>query len=144
MRSGLVALLAGEATISAIVGSRIYISKAPQKAALPHIIITQMSSDELPALDTTPGLRFLDFDIDCKADRSLESYTLGNAVRVFLDDYTGAAGSQTVGAVIMNDESYRLRTSDRRQRYRRACHTSGCHHPVHTILKGLNNVKDQS
>ena len=105
MRSGLVALLAGEATISAIVGSRIYISKAPQKAALPHIIITQMSSDELPALDTTPGLRFLDFDIDCKADRSLESYTLGNAVRVFLDDYSGAAGSQTVGAVIMNDES---------------------------------------
>jgi hypothetical protein len=105
MRSGLVSLLTGEATISAIVGSRVYITKAPQKAALPHIVITQMGSDELPALDATPGLRFVDFDIDCRADRSVEAETLGNAVRVFLDDYTGTAGSQTIGAVIMNDES---------------------------------------
>jgi len=105
MRSGLVSLLTGEATISAMVGSRVYITKAPQKAALPHIVITQMGSDELPALDATPGLRFVDFDIDCRADRSVEAETLGNAVRVFLDDYTGTAGSQTIGAVIMNDES---------------------------------------
>jgi len=105
MRSGLVALLAGESTISNVVGSRIYISKAPQTAAFPHIVITQMGSDELPALDGTPGLRFLDFDIDCRAERSVEAYTLGNAVRVFLDDYTGTAGTQTVGAIIMNDES---------------------------------------
>lgn len=105
MRSGLVSLLTGEATISAIVGSRVYISKAPQKAALPHIVITQMGSDELPAIDGTPGLRFLDFDIDCRCDRSVEAETLGNAVRVFLDDYTGTAGSQTIGAVIINDES---------------------------------------
>jgi len=105
MRSGLVALLAAESTISTLVGSRIYVSYAPQTAALPHIIITQMSSDELPALDSTPGLRFVDFDIDCKADRPLEAYTLGNAVRVFLDDYSGTAGSQTIGAVILNDES---------------------------------------
>ena len=105
MRSGLVALLAGESTISNIVATRIYISKAPQTAPLPNIVITQMGSDELPALDGTPGLRFLDFDIDCRAERSVDSYTLGNAVRVFLDDYSGAAGSQTVGAIILNDES---------------------------------------
>ena len=105
MRSGLVALLAGESTISNIVATRIYISKAPQTAPLPNIVITQMGSDELPALDSTPGLRFLDFDIDCRAERSVDSYTLGNAVRVFLDDYSGPAGSQTVGAIILNDES---------------------------------------
>ena len=105
MRSGLVTLLTGESTISTIVGSRVYISKAPQKAAFPHIVITQMRSDELPALDGTPGLRFLEFDIDCKSERSVEAQTLGDAVRVFIDDYTGAAGSQTVDAVILNDES---------------------------------------
>ena len=105
MRSGLVALLAGESTINSIVGSRIYITKAPQTAPLPNIVITQMGSEELPALDGTPGLRFVNFDIDCRADRSVESYTLGNAVRVFIDDYSGAAGDQTIGAVIVNDES---------------------------------------
>ena len=105
MRSGIVSLLANESTISAIVGSRIYISKAPQKAALPHIVITQMQSDEMGALDDTPGLRSLDFDIDCKDDRSVGAYDLGNAVRIFLDDFTGTAGSQTIKAVYLNDES---------------------------------------
>lgn len=105
MRSGLVALLTGESTISSLVSSRVYISKAPQTAPLPHIVITQMSSDELPAMDGTPGLRFVDFDIDCRADRSVEAETLGNAVRVFIDDYTGAAGDDTIQAVLLNDES---------------------------------------
>lgn len=105
MRAGLVSLLTGESTISSIVGSRVYVSKAPQSAALPYIIITQMSSNENPMIDGTGPLRFVEFDIDCKADRALESDTLGKAVRVFLDDYTGMAGSESIGAVIMNDET---------------------------------------
>lgn len=98
-------LLTGESTISAIVGSRVYVSKAPQSAVLPYIIITQMSSNENQTIDGSTGLRFVDFDIDCKADRSVESETLGNAVRTFIDDYTGTAGSETVKAVLLNDES---------------------------------------
>ena len=98
-------LLTGESTISAIVGSRVYVSKAEQSAVLPYIIITQMSSNENQTIDGSTGLRFVDFDIDCKADRSVESETLGNAVRTFIDDYTGAAGSETIGAVLLNDES---------------------------------------
>lgn len=105
MRSGLVALLAGESTITAIVGSRIYISNAPQGAAFPHIVINQMRSDEMVTCSGTPGLRALDFDIDCKADRSVQCETLGNAVRTFIDDYTGTAGSESIDAVIVNDES---------------------------------------
>jgi len=100
-----VSLLTGESTISAIVGSRVYVSKAPQSAVLPYIIITQMSSNENQTIDGSTGLRFVDFDIDCKADRSVESETLGNAVRTFIDDYTGTAGSETVKAVLLNDES---------------------------------------
>ena len=105
MRSRLVSLLTNEATISAIVSSRVYIGKAPQKALLPHIVITQMSSEDFKSFDNTGNLRAIDFDIDCKADRSVEAETLGNAVRTFIQDYTGTAGSQTVQAVLLNDES---------------------------------------
>ena len=98
-------LLAGESSVTNLVSTRIYIGKAPQGAALPHIVITQMDSEENVALDGTGGLRFVDFDIDCKADRSVEAEALGKAVRTFLDDYTGTAGSETVGAVIVNSES---------------------------------------
>ena len=65
-----------------------------------------MSSEENTTLDGASGaLRFLNFDIDCKARTSLASESLGNAVRTFIDDYSGTAGSYTIGAVIVNDES---------------------------------------
>lgn len=106
MKSGLVSLLSAEATVTAICSTRIYVNRAPQNAAFPYVIITQMGSDENTTMDGVSGqLRFLDFDIDCKAKSSVVAESLGNAVRVFLDDYTGTAGSYTIGAVLMNDES---------------------------------------
>ena len=106
MKSGLVSLLTGEATVSAICSSRVYVNRAPQNAIFPHVIITQMNSEENGTLDGGSGqLRFLDFDIDCKAKSSVQAESLSNAVRVFIDDYSGTAGSYTIGAVIMNDES---------------------------------------
>ena len=106
MKAGLVSLLSAESTVTAIASTRIYVGKAPQKAALPHVIITQMGSEENVSLDGASGtLRFLTFDIDCKAKTSVQAESLANAVRVFLDDYTGIAGSYTIGAVIMNGES---------------------------------------
>ncbi len=106
MKSGLVALLSTQASITAICSTRIYVTKAPQKALLPYVIITQISTEENASLDGATGqLRFVTFDIDCKAKTSVQSESLGNAVRVFLQDYSGAAGSYTIGAVLMNDES---------------------------------------
>ena len=106
MKAGLVALLSAEATITAIASTRIYVGKAPQKALFPHVIITQMGSEENGTVDGGSGAtRFLTFDIDCKAKTSVQAESLGNAVRTYLDDYSGAAGSFTIGAVIMNDES---------------------------------------
>lgn len=105
MKSGLVSLLTGEATISALVGSRVFIGKAPEKAALPHVVITQMGGEENTSIDGASGqLRTLNFDIDCRAKRSVDAESLGNAIRTFIDDYQGTAGSYTIGAVFVNDE----------------------------------------
>lgn len=106
MKSGLIALLSAQASITAICSTRIYMTKAPQKATFPHVIITQMGSEENTSIDGGSGqLRFLTFDIDCKARTAVAAESLGNAVRTFLDDYSGAAGSYTIGAVLLNDEA---------------------------------------
>ena len=106
MKSGLVSLLSSEATITAICGTRVYVQRAPQNAAFPHLIITQMGSEENATLDGGSGqLRFLDFDIDCKAKSSVTAESLATAVRTYIDDYSGTAGNFTIGAVLMNDES---------------------------------------
>ena len=105
MRSGLVSLLTGESTISSVVGSRVYVGKAPQGAILPHIVLTQMDSNELPALDGHGSLRAVTCDIVCKAERSVTAESLAKIVRQYIDDYTGTAGSETIDAVIVNGET---------------------------------------
>ena len=104
MRAGLVSLLRAEASISAIVATRIYVSKAPQKAAKPYVVIDQQDTDEFNSLDGTGALRRMGFAIVCVAATSVQAETLANAVRVFLDDYTGTAGTFTISAVMLNGE----------------------------------------
>lgn len=106
MKSGLITLLSAQSSITAICSTRIYMTKAPQRAAFPHVILTQMGSEENVSVDGGSGqLRFLTFDIDCKAKTAAAAESLGNAVRVFLDDFSGTAGSYTIGAVLMNGEA---------------------------------------
>jgi len=64
-----------------------------------------LDSDEYNTLDGTTGLRVLNFDIDCKSNRSVQAMSLGTIVRDFIKDYTGTAGLQTVKAVQLNSES---------------------------------------
>lgn len=107
MKASLVTLLTGESTISTLISSRCYVGKAPQKSTLPFILITQMASEQNTTMDgASSSLRFIDYDIDCKADRAIEAAQLADAVRVFLDDFSGATGgTETIGAVLMNDET---------------------------------------
>ena len=107
MKTGLVKLFKTTSVITAIVEGRTHLNKLPQKAdkKLDHIIITQMSSDEHNSLDGTSELRFIDFDIDCKATVAVRADTLAKVVRAFLKDYTGSAGDETIDAVLYRDES---------------------------------------
>lgn len=105
MEAGLVSLLTNEASISAVVGTAVYVGNIPQRGTYPCILITQMGSDEYNALDATGNLRRVTFDIDCKADTSLAASALADIVREFIKDYTGVAGSQTIDAVHLNGET---------------------------------------
>lgn len=105
MRSGLVALLRGESTVTSIVGSTgVYVTKAPQTAKLPFVVIDQMDTEEFKSLTSTGKFRRMGFVIACIASTSLGAETLGNAVREFIDDYTGTAGTFTIDAVLLNGE----------------------------------------
>ena len=107
MKTGLKKLFLSTNEITWIIGDRTYITRLPQGAdeSKDHIILTQISSDEHKSLDGTSELRFLDFDIDCKAQTAEGANTLAKAVRTFLKDYTGPAGDQEIKAVIFNGES---------------------------------------
>ncbi len=103
MKSGLISLLKGETTISSIT-SRIYVTRAPQTATMPYIVIELTDTEEFGSLDGTGALRRVTFAIDCQSDLSTEAEDLGEAVREFIDDYTGAAGTYTIDAVNLQQE----------------------------------------
>ena len=106
MITGVIALLAGESTINTYVSSRVYANHAPEKAAFPYIIVTQLDSEEYKSFDDTGDLRSLTFDIDCKAERALTAAAVADAVRAYIQDYSGTAGDYTIGAVLLNSETH--------------------------------------
>lgn len=107
MRTGLRKLFLTTNVITSIVGDRVFITRVPQgvNTEKDHIVITQISSEEHKSLDGTSELRFLDFDVDCKAMTSAKADTLAAVVRGFLKDYSGPAGDQIIKAVLFNGES---------------------------------------
>jgi hypothetical protein len=107
MITGILSLLINTQSVSSLIGARCYINKAPQKAQLPYVILTQLNSEEFLTIDnTTSTLRSITIDIDCKGRTFPETEQLANAVRGRLTDYSGAAGAYTVGASIFNSESH--------------------------------------
>ncbi len=107
MQKALRKYLLQQTAITDRVGSGgVYSGSAPQNARRPYIVIHKLGSNENETLATDSGsLRFMDFDIDCKAARYGQAQDLLNEVRTLLKDYSGAAGDETIGAVLINGET---------------------------------------
>ena len=103
---GLGVVLLNETNITNLVDDRVHFSEAPQSTKRQtHIVFERSSSDFNPTLETTGGLEFLDFDIECKSLSPLGSIQLAKAVKKLLQDYTGTwGGGYRCDAVLLLDE----------------------------------------
>ena len=107
IETGLQWLLSRNATIAALVGTRVYYGEAQQGAALPYVTIEQLSADHMLALDGTSGrgdLTAKDFDITCYAKTPIDAKRVAKTVKYFLSDYSGTAHIDDIEAVHLNDE----------------------------------------
>ena len=94
----------------------IYIGKREQKARTSTgdpirkcIVITRLvGGNTNPSLDGGSNLLiFVDVDFDCYGPTEYDAARLANKVRTFIDDYSGAAGDETIGAVVLDEpEAY--------------------------------------
>ena len=101
---GLIQYLVCQASVTSVTGERIRFGNALSDA-LPHIVVNRLSTEPNIALDGTTDLEFTDMDIDCKAETPGASTALADTVKGLIDDYTGAWGDQTVGAVLLTNQS---------------------------------------
>lgn len=126
IEQGLRTLLLAQSSITTLLGEAtkgVYVASVPQNAVEPFIEIHVMSMDPLKHLGATGGLRFSDIDIDCKAKNKPDCTALASAVEAFIDDYTGAAGIDTINAVLLNDRPHDQEPPDGKREYPRFVET---------------------
>jgi len=101
---GFISYLVGQSTVTTTVGERIHYLNAGS-SALPHLVITRLSTGMNEAFDGLGALEFTDLDIDCKATDEATATGLADTIKGLFKDYTGTLGNQTVGAVLWTGQA---------------------------------------
>lgn len=88
--------MTGEATISALVGTRIYPGQAPQSSAFPVVIYQQASQKKVMSLTGVVNLNSYSLHLDIWGETYASVKAVYHAIREFLNGYRGALGAGTV------------------------------------------------
>lgn len=105
IEAALYSLMSNDATLTAIVSTRIYINLALQGAAVPHVTYQQLSGLRDEVMIGPSGLVESRFQINIWGDTYTENRSIANAVRGLLDGYSGTVGTVEIEAIHMIDES---------------------------------------
>lgn len=100
IESGLRAAMAAEASITSIVGSKVFDGKVDAEDAPPYVRFELVSE----TYETLVGDRSADFAVECVQTTVPLRNALTLAVRNFLMDLTGSADDVTIDAVLIVDE----------------------------------------
>ena len=96
VEDGLYAELAGNAGVSAIVGTRIYPEQRPQNSAVPAITYQRVSVERLQTLTGPVALTNVRVQINCYDNNYSGVKTLSVAVRSALDGVVNSLGGTTI------------------------------------------------
>lgn len=105
IEAALHSLMSGDATITDLVSTRIFINLALQGAAVPHITYQQLSGLRDQVMIGPSGLVESRFQINNWSDVYTETRSMANAVRGLLDGFSGTVGTVEIEAIHLIDES---------------------------------------
>lgn len=108
IQEGLRTLFLAEGTINTLIGGasgRCHVNGAPQNTPTPYLLITRTDEDAYVDLGGTDDLHSADIDVDAYGATPAKAAALADAVFDFFHNKTGAAGDQTVKAVIFDGRS---------------------------------------
>ena len=96
VESEIQALLAGNAALAALVGSRIYPVQAPQNCALPYVMFLRADGSNLGSLNARGAHDLMQFSFGCvdDIDQPMRAIAVSIALRKALDGYSGDGALQ--------------------------------------------------
>lgn len=98
-------LLSNDATVSGMVGSRIYAVVMPQEPTLPAIQYSRVSTfSRSYAHDGSCKVAKSRFQFNCYAEDALEAKQLSEAVRILFHAYTGTVVGETIFNATVENE----------------------------------------
>ncbi len=95
MEEALIARLLADTGVAAIAGARVFPGSRPQGAALPAVVLNQISGGPLYADDGEVGLEQARIQIDCWAESYAAAKLLARAVTASLSAFEGTVGATT-------------------------------------------------
>ena len=103
------------------VGSQIADTVAPQEWSLPFVVCENFDGDPNNTLDGAGGVEFAGVTISVKAATRASAKSIGAAIKAFIRNYTGAMGTVTCKAVLLQDDfsGYEKPTTNGPGRYTR-------------------------
>lgn len=105
LEEGLVAYLAANEGVAALVGTRIYPLVVPQDAALPALAYQRISSPREHVHTGASGLVRARIQVTNVGGTYSAAKALAETVRVAMDGYSGAMGTVAVGAALLMNEN---------------------------------------
>lgn len=105
MEADLRTYLTGEADISALISSRMYLSNAPQGAARPLIVYRLLGTEHHRTLRDYNLMTTDTFELDLQSYTDTGAKALKEAVRKKLDTFRGTMGSTYVHNAKLTDET---------------------------------------
>jgi len=106
-------LLSNDATVSGIVGVKIFPSIALQEIALPYIVYEESNNQPTNTKDGKSELDVVSYDIEIYAENPSDLSSLSYAVRNCLDRYTGIIGGKRIDSVKYVSENTGYSLEDR-------------------------------
>jgi hypothetical protein len=106
-------LLSNDATVSGIVGVKIFPSIALQEIALPYIVYEESNNQPTNTKDGKSELDVVSYDIEIYAENPSDLSSLSYAVRNCLDRYTGIIGGKRIDSVKYVSENSGYSLEDR-------------------------------
>lgn len=95
--------LAGHAPLAALVGTRIYPSRAPDEAQMPYLVYLDMAPiDQAEDLDGSGGLDQVRVQVDAWATSAIEAKRVGDLARAALRDFRGAVAGVSIANVTIS------------------------------------------
>lgn len=97
-------MILADASFNAIAGNAVFYNKAPQKAALPYVILSRISAQRILSFAGYSGLTAPRVQVDCYATTYTQVRKMADVIRLAINGFRGTVLGKEIQGVFLEDD----------------------------------------